>query len=386
MVESARQLTGMNAEIMQLRAQLGLDADATPQDDFEDFLEGTDQLSDDEREYREWEAQEQERDYLRFLRSSGQVPAEHPPQADFNQFLEASNQLTPRALRAAEREYRESEKEEQERDYLSFLRSSGQVPAEHPPQEDFEEFLETTKQLTPKALRAAEREYREMEEEEEEEDFAQFLAESGQVLVPPSDAPLDGVLSSDDALAALERVTADIAALRAELGLEDTPQDDFNQFLEASNQLTPRALRAAEREYRESEKEEQERDYLSFLRSSGQVPAEHPPQEDFEEFLETTKQLTPKALRAAEREYREMEKEEEEEDFAQFLAESGQIRFPVPASGGGSIEDVLSSAEQDILRLRRELGTHCGANTARRTAFLSPAWSNRGTPYGTVGG
>ena len=39
----------MNAEIMQLRAQLGLDADATPQDDFEDFLEGTDQLSDDER-------------------------------------------------------------------------------------------------------------------------------------------------------------------------------------------------------------------------------------------------------------------------------------------------------------------------------------------------
>ena len=242
MVESARQLTGVNAEIMQLRAQLGLDADATPQDDFEDFLEGTDQLSDDEREYREWEAQEQERDYLRFLRSSGQVPAEHPP------------------------------------------------------------------------------------------------------------------------------------------------QEDFEEFLEASNQLTPRALRAAEREYRESEKEEQERDYLSFLRSSGQVPAEHPPQEDFEEFLETTKQLTPKALRAAEREYRELEEEEEEEDFAQFLAESGQIRFPVPASGGGSIEDVLSSAEQDILRLRRELGTHCDANTARRTAFLSPAWLNRGTPYGTIGG
>ena len=181
----------------------------------------------------------------------------------------------------------------------------------------------------------------------------------------------------------LTGVNAEIMQLRAQLGLDAdaTPQDDFEDFLEGTDQLSD-----DEREYREWEAQEQERDYLRFLRSSGQVPAEHPPQEDFEEFLETTKQLTPKALRAAEREYRELEEEEEEEDFAQFLAESGQIRFPVPASGGGSIEDVLSSAEQDILRLRRELGTHCDANTARRTAFLSPAWLNRGTPYGTIGG
>ena len=48
---------------------------------------------------------EEEQDYLLFLKSSGQVPAEHPPQDDFNAFLEASDQLTPHAVRAAEQEF-----------------------------------------------------------------------------------------------------------------------------------------------------------------------------------------------------------------------------------------------------------------------------------------
>merc|ERR1711881_532226 len=48
---------------------------------------------------------EEEQDYLLFLKSSGQVPEEHPPQDDFNAFLEASDQLTPHAVRAAEQEF-----------------------------------------------------------------------------------------------------------------------------------------------------------------------------------------------------------------------------------------------------------------------------------------
>ena len=116
---------------------------------------------------------------------------------------------------------------------------------------------------------------------------------------------------------------------------------------------------------RQAEDDDEERDYLSFLKTSGQVPAEHPPEEDFEEFLETTNQLTPKALRAAEQEYKASEEAEEAEDFTKFLSETGQVRFPAPAAD--SIETVLSSAEQDILRLRQELGAQCDASTARRT-------------------
>ena len=95
------------------------------------------------------------------------------------------------------------------------------------------------------------------------------------------------------------------------------------------------------------------------------MPAEHPPQDDFNEFLEGTNQLTPRALRAAEREYKASEEAEEEEDFAQFLSETGQIRFPVPGQGAGSIEEVLSSAEQDILQLRQELGTRTVTESSR---------------------
>ena len=178
----------------------------------------------------------------------------------------------------------------------------------------------------------------------------------------------------------LTGVNAEIMRLRAELELDvdGTPQDDFDKFLEGSNQLTPRALRAAEQEYRQAEDDDEERDYLNFLKTSGQVPTEHPPEEDFEEFLETTNQLTPRALRAAEQEYKASEAAEEEEDFAQFLSETGQIRFPVPA-GAGSIEDVLSSAEQDILRLRQELGTQCDASTARRTSHLTQFCAQAGS-------
>eukprot|EP01045_Picozoa_sp_COSAG04_P040972 COSAG04_NODE_12225_length_664_cov_0.794690_1_plen_195_part_10 len=112
---------------------------------------------------------------------------------------------------------------------------------------------------------------------------------------------------------ALQRTIVEIAALKAELGIQDnTPQEEFDAFLEQSKQLTPRALRAAEREFMESEKLEEERDYLSFLKSSGQVPAEHPPAAEFDAFLEESKQLTPKALRAAEWEF---EASEEVEDY-----------------------------------------------------------------------
>ena len=52
---------------------------------------------------------EEEQDYLLFLKSSGQVPAEHPPQDEFNAFLEASDQLTPQAVRAAEQEFNTEE-------------------------------------------------------------------------------------------------------------------------------------------------------------------------------------------------------------------------------------------------------------------------------------
>ena len=224
MVPWTRALTECNAEIMRLRQELQLDADATPQEEFSQFLEASNQLSPRalraaEREYRESEAQEEERDYLSFLKTSGQVPAEHPPQEDFSQFLEASNQLTPRALRAAEREFRESEAQEEERDYLSFLKTSGQVPAEHPPQEDFSQFLEASNQLTPRALRAAEREFRRSEAQEEEEDFAQFLSETGQIRFPSGAA---AAAASDARAASIEDVLTgaehDIMRLRRELG------------------------------------------------------------------------------------------------------------------------------------------------------------------------
>ena len=166
---------------------------------------------------------------------------------------------------------------------------------------------------------------------------------------------------------ALTECNAEIMRLRQELQLDAdaTPQEEFSQFLEASNQLSPRALRAAEREFRESEAQEEERDYLSFLKTSGQVPAEHPPQEDFNKFLEASNQLTPRALREAEREFQASEAQEEEEDFAQFLSETGQIRCPSGAAAAAasdaraaSIEDVLTGAEHDIMRLRRELGAY----------------------------
>ena len=360
MVPWTRALVETNNEIMALRQQLGLDgAQATPQDDFTEFLEQSNQLSPRalraaEREYRDSEAQEEEKDYLDFLKTSGQVPVEHPPQEDFNAFLEASNQLTPRALRAAEREFAASEAQEEEKDYLSFLKTSGQVPAEHPPQEDFNAFLEGSNQLTPRALRAAEQEFAASEAQEEDEDFMAFMAETGQIRFPVEVLPST---VSDSASRALQQTIADIAQLKAELGISDTPQDDYNTFLEASNQLTPRALRAAELQYKQGEAQEEEKDYLDFLKTSGQVPAEHPPQEDFNTFLEGSNQLTPRALRAAEQEFAASEAQEEEEDFMAFLAGSGQMKFPAEMGESGRVEDVLTGAEQDILRLRRELGT-----------------------------
>ena len=291
---------------------------------------------------------------LQLRRELGLDGAAGTPQEEFDAFLEQSKQLTPRALRAAEREFEASEKLEEERDYLSFLKSSGQVPAEHPPAAEFDAFLEESKQLTPKALRAAEREFKASEEAEEQEDFAQFLQSSGQVLVPPRGASLDamptGAGGDAGAARALQRTIVEIAALKAELGIQDnTPQEEFDAFLEQSKQLTPRALRAAEREFMESEKLEEERDYLSFLKSSGQVPAEHPPQAEFDAFLEESKQLTPKALRAAEREF---EASEEVEDYRAILEEGGPIAVPVRS---GDIDSVLQSAEADILKLRAEL-------------------------------
>ena len=246
MVPWTRALVETNAEIMALRQQLGLDTQVTPQDDFEAFLEGSNQLSPKalraaEHEFRDSEVQEEQNDYIDFLKTSGQVAVEHPPQDDFNAFLEASNQLTPRALRAAEREFAASEAQEEQADYLDFMKTSGQVAVEHPPQDEFNAFLEVSNQLTPRALRSAEREFAALEAQEEQKDFMEFMAETGQIRFPVDVLPSS---VSDSASRALQQTIADIATLKAELGISDTPQDEYTTFLEASNQLTPRALRA----------------------------------------------------------------------------------------------------------------------------------------------
>ena len=48
----------------------------------------------------------------------------------------------------------------------------------------------------------------------------------------------------------LHNANLDIIALKAELGIDDTPGEEFEQFLEESNQLTPRAVRRAESEFK----------------------------------------------------------------------------------------------------------------------------------------
>ena len=53
----------------------------------------------------------------------------------------------------------------------------------------------------------------------------------------------------------LRNANLDIIALKAELGIDDTPREDFEHFLEESNQLTPRAVRRAESEFKASEEE-----------------------------------------------------------------------------------------------------------------------------------
>ena len=142
----------------------------------------------------------------------------------------------------------------------------------------------------------------------------------------------------------------------------------------------------AELQYKQGEAQEEETDYLDFLKASGQVAVEHPPQDEFNAFLEVSNQLTPRALRSAEREFAALEaQEEEEEDFMAFLAGSGQIRFPAGGDGRSvaaqmlaevdaamdddeeddDVLNVLTGAEQDIVRLRRELGTYAFSHVSR---------------------
>lgn len=91
-----------------------------------------------------------------------------------------------------------------------------------------------------------------------------------------------------------------------------------------------------------SELDEVEKDYLGFLKSSGQVPAEHPPQAEFDEFLEASEQLTPKAVRAAEWEFNEgvQQKRAQEEDDRQ-LAEQYQERAALEADRQSAADNVV---------------------------------------------
>ena len=101
-------------------------------------------------------------------------------------------------------------------------------------------------------------------------------------------------------LDAATRANESLIAEKTSLETTVTSQASRIDRMPTQAEARKRALRAAEREFRESEAQEEERDYLSFLKTSGQVPAEHPPQEDFNKFLEASNQLTPRALRAAE--------------------------------------------------------------------------------------
>jgi hypothetical protein len=161
---------------------------------------------------------------------------------------------------------------------LAQLRQELGIQPEPTPQEDFKAFLEATNQLTPRALRAAEEEYQLSEQQELEEDWEAFLVESGQAPLPARYAHLRATARPyEPAMISLRSTIAEIAELKMELGIDETPQGEFEDFLEASKQLTPRALRKAEEEYKQLQAIEEEEDAFEFLKESGQimVPPEH---------------------------------------------------------------------------------------------------------------
>ena len=77
----------------------------------------------------------------------------------------------------------------------------------------------------------------------------------------------------------LRKANLDIVHLKQELGIDDTPlriddtpAEDFERFLEESNQLTPKAVRAAELQYKASEDELLQQDFEVFMQQTGQLP------------------------------------------------------------------------------------------------------------------
>ena len=77
----------------------------------------------------------------------------------------------------------------------------------------------------------------------------------------------------------LRKANLDIVHLKQELGIDDTPlriddtpAEDFERFLEESNQLTPKAVRAAELQYKASEDELLQQDFEEFMQQTGQLP------------------------------------------------------------------------------------------------------------------
>jgi hypothetical protein len=70
----------------------------------------------------------------------------------------------------------------------------------------------------------------------------------------------------------LRQANLDIIQLKAELGLDDTPIE-FEDFLEETKQNTPKAVRAAEYEFENSYDADQQAEFEHFLRQSGQIPA-----------------------------------------------------------------------------------------------------------------
>jgi hypothetical protein len=52
----------------------------------------------------------------------------------------------------------------------------------------------------------------------------------------------------------------------------DTPTEDLERFLEESNQLTPKAVRTAESQYTASEDELLQQDFEEFMQQTGQLP------------------------------------------------------------------------------------------------------------------
>eukprot|EP01051_Picozoa_sp_SAG22_P004849 SAG22_NODE_272_length_13192_cov_311.812495_7_plen_184_part_00 len=105
---------------------------------------------------------------------------------------------------------------------FDILQLRSELGIDETPDAEFEEFLEATNQLTPKAVRAAQAEFNATEEDLIQDDFQKFMHETGQMPVPKLNARA-GEYSKD--MLALRSVASQISGLKAQLGLDDTPQE-----------------------------------------------------------------------------------------------------------------------------------------------------------------